>query len=205
MLCYSVTIKSSCHLNLRLVTMSKCITFLQNKCYLLNERFVLSVNVNRLIKHIIKQERKIGPLWKWEVNINKLHNLILHFDAILWLHLTIRETIGVCSIEFISVVSVPSSQPENSSIIWTWEWNSSDLKKLILQNHLSVCFITDETTRLFTTSINLWVSMCSWIYLANPKCNHALMMCTKITPNEQRRILIFHVLSYLLYPVLLFW
>lgn len=83
-------------------------------------------------------------------------------------HLTKTEIKVVCSLEFISVVSVPSSQTENSSIIWRWGWNSSDLKNLILQNHLSVCFITDETPRLFITYVNLWVSMCAWIYLANP-------------------------------------
>ena len=83
-------------------------------------------------------------------------------------HLTITEIKVVCSLEFISVVSVPSSQTENSSIIWRWRWNYSDIKNLILQNHLSVCFITDETTRLFITYVNLWLSMCAWIYLANP-------------------------------------
>lgn len=83
-------------------------------------------------------------------------------------HLTIREIKVVCSLEFISVVNVFSSQTENSSIIWTWGWNSSDLKNLILQNHLSVCFTTDEATRLFITYINLCISMCSWIYLQTP-------------------------------------
>lgn len=40
---YSVTINSSCHLNLRLVTLSKCITFHPNKCYLLNDSFQLTL------------------------------------------------------------------------------------------------------------------------------------------------------------------